>query len=204
MHGWRGLGTTFAAALLVTAVFAVTAFAHAELLGSKPRQGQTLERSPSRVVLTFSEGIDTGLVQLQVEDAAGRRADLGEPFHPGGREELVAVRLKPRLEGRYVASYRVISEDGHPVAKQTAFKVRPPKPAEKGEEPEGEQMAPPEGGGTPQAMDEGGEHADTQLGGTVLVPPFDALSVRMTSLADPQGATFTASRFTPENKDLGG
>jgi hypothetical protein len=26
----------------------------------------------------------------------------------------------------------------------------------------------------------------------------------MTILADPQGATFTASRFTPENKDLGG
>jgi len=26
----------------------------------------------------------------------------------------------------------------------------------------------------------------------------------MTILADPQGATFTASRFTPENKDPGG
>jgi predicted enzyme related to lactoylglutathione lyase len=44
----------------------------------------------------------------------------------------------------------------------------------------------------------------TELGGTVLVPPFDAPWVRMTILADPQGATFTASRFTPENRDLGG
>jgi uncharacterized protein len=44
----------------------------------------------------------------------------------------------------------------------------------------------------------------TELGGTVLVPPFDAPWVRMTILADPQGATFTASTFTPENKDLGG
>jgi len=26
----------------------------------------------------------------------------------------------------------------------------------------------------------------------------------MTILADPQGATFTASRFTPENKAVGG
>jgi predicted enzyme related to lactoylglutathione lyase len=41
-----------------------------------------------------------------------------------------------------------------------------------------------------------------QLGGTVLVPPFDAPWVRMTVLADPQGATFIASRFVPENKDL--
>jgi predicted enzyme related to lactoylglutathione lyase len=43
----------------------------------------------------------------------------------------------------------------------------------------------------------------TELGGTVLVPPFDAPWVRMTVLADPQGATFVASKFVPENKDLG-
>ena len=35
------------------------------------------------------------------------------------------------------------------------------------------------------------------LGGTVLVPPFDAEPVRMTVLADPQGAVFTASRYQP-------
>jgi predicted enzyme related to lactoylglutathione lyase len=43
----------------------------------------------------------------------------------------------------------------------------------------------------------------TELGGRVIVPPFDAPWVRMTVLADPQGATFIASTFTPENKDLG-
>jgi uncharacterized protein len=41
------------------------------------------------------------------------------------------------------------------------------------------------------------------LGGTVVVPPFDAPWVRMTVITDPQGATFTASKFVPENKDLG-
>jgi uncharacterized protein len=44
----------------------------------------------------------------------------------------------------------------------------------------------------------------TELGGKVIVPPFDAPWVRMTVIADPQGATCIASRFTPENKDLGG
>jgi predicted enzyme related to lactoylglutathione lyase len=44
----------------------------------------------------------------------------------------------------------------------------------------------------------------TELGGTVIVPPFDAPWVRMTVIADPQGATFIASKFMPENKDLGG
>ena len=42
-----------------------------------------------------------------------------------------------------------------------------------------------------------------ELGGQVIVPPFDAPWVRMTVITDPQGATFTASKFVPENKDLG-
>ncbi len=42
----------------------------------------------------------------------------------------------------------------------------------------------------------------SELGGRVLIPPFDAPWVRMTVIADPQGATFTASRFVPENADL--
>jgi predicted enzyme related to lactoylglutathione lyase len=41
-----------------------------------------------------------------------------------------------------------------------------------------------------------------ELGGQVIVPPFDAPWVRMTVIADPQGATFIASKYVPENKDL--
>jgi hypothetical protein len=44
----------------------------------------------------------------------------------------------------------------------------------------------------------------TELGGRVVVTPFDAPWVRMTIINDPQGATFIASKFEPENKDLGG
>ena len=42
----------------------------------------------------------------------------------------------------------------------------------------------------------------TELGGKVVVAPFDAPWVRMTVITDPQGATFTASKFVPENRDL--
>jgi predicted enzyme related to lactoylglutathione lyase len=41
-----------------------------------------------------------------------------------------------------------------------------------------------------------------ELGGKVVVAPFDAPWVRMTVIADPQGATFVASKFVPENRDL--
>jgi len=40
------------------------------------------------------------------------------------------------------------------------------------------------------------------LGGKLLAPPFDAPWVRMTIVADPQGATFIASQFAPENRDV--
>ncbi len=43
----------------------------------------------------------------------------------------------------------------------------------------------------------------SELGGKVLAPPFDAPWVRMTVLSDPAGATFIASKYVQENKDLG-
>jgi predicted enzyme related to lactoylglutathione lyase len=42
-----------------------------------------------------------------------------------------------------------------------------------------------------------------ELGGTVRVPPIDAPYSRLTVLQDPQGATFSATAFVPENKDVG-
>ncbi len=41
-----------------------------------------------------------------------------------------------------------------------------------------------------------------ELGGQVIVAPFDAPWVRMAVINDPQGATFIASQFVPENKGL--
>jgi predicted enzyme related to lactoylglutathione lyase len=42
-----------------------------------------------------------------------------------------------------------------------------------------------------------------ELGGRVIVPPLDVPWSRMTVIADPQGATFIASQFVPENRDIG-
>ena len=57
----------------------------------------------------------------------------------------MAVRLRPELDGAYIAGYRLISEDGHPVGKRTLFRVRPPRPPETRETPGGAQMG--RGGG---------------------------------------------------------
>jgi len=54
------------------------------------------------------------------------------------------------------------------------------------------------------AVDDADAIADkaVQLGGTVVMPPFDAPWVRMTVISDPQGAGFTASQFVPGNAEL--
>jgi len=41
-----------------------------------------------------------------------------------------------------------------------------------------------------------------ELGGEILAGPLDAPWTRMAVIKDPQGATFIASQFVPENKDL--
>ncbi|MEV0222340.1 VOC family protein [Streptomyces sp. NPDC050704] len=49
----------------------------------------------------------------------------------------------------------------------------------------------------------------TELGGRVIVPPFDApwstdtYAIRITVIGDQQGATFTASNFMPKSKNFG-
>jgi len=42
-----------------------------------------------------------------------------------------------------------------------------------------------------------------ELGGTVVAPPVDAPYSRLTAIRDPQGATFSATQFVIENKDIG-
>jgi predicted enzyme related to lactoylglutathione lyase len=41
-----------------------------------------------------------------------------------------------------------------------------------------------------------------ELGGSVLVAPFDAPWARTAVIADPQGATFIATQFVLENRDV--
>ena len=44
----------------------------------------------------------------------------------------------------------------------------------------------------------------TELGGEIMAGPLDAPWTRMAVIRDPQGASFIASQFVPENKDLTG
>lgn len=111
-----------AAALLLA--LPAAAQAHAVLVGSEPARGVTVEHAPTEVVLRFSEPVEAAFGALRVIGADGERVDDGRSEHPGGRQDELRVGLRSGVaDGTYVATYRVISADSHPVSGGVVFSV---------------------------------------------------------------------------------
>ncbi len=126
---------TLAVALLCAVVGQVSsaapAYAHAELLGSTPTNGERLDEAPREVVLRFTE--EVGVVQ-----GAFRLLDAGTgdevPTPPAAEESQVASTLRFPLptdlpDGSYVVDWRVVSADSHPIAGAVSFGVGQDAPA---------------------------------------------------------------------------
>ncbi|AXI78705.1 copper resistance protein CopC [Peterkaempfera bronchialis] len=121
-----------AAALLVVlgAVLALllggagTASAHAALISTDPGQDAVVATAPSRIVLTFSEGVTLSDDSLQVYDPAGKQVEQGPPGHVDGKGSTAAVQLRGGLaQGTYTVSWRAVSEDSHPVSGAFTFSI---------------------------------------------------------------------------------
>ena len=111
-------------ALAALALAPATASAHATLEATVPARGAKLAKAPAQVSFRFDESVEAEFGALRVFDSHGRPVQDGAAFHPGGRGNTVAVKLKPGLgQGAYTATYRVISADGHPVSSGFVFTV---------------------------------------------------------------------------------
>lgn len=107
--------------LIAVVAWAHPAGAHASLTSIDPPDGARLDESPAVVRLTFSEPVSADLGGVQVVAADGSQVQQGAARVSGG---TVEVDLAPDLpDGTYVVSYRVISEDGHPVRGASVFGV---------------------------------------------------------------------------------
>lgn len=108
----------FAATLFVLP--ASPASAHTELTGSFPADKAKVA-APSAVSLAFNESIRPGLVTVNVADAGGEKWQAGKAKVDQG---TVSQPMKPDMApGKYTVSYRVVSEDGHPVSGSLTFTV---------------------------------------------------------------------------------
>jgi len=106
------------AALLTALCMATGALAHAALVSTDPADGSILTQSPKTLQLRFNEVVAPAAVGLI--DAAGKTRDVTSR----AAGQMVVVALPDDLpQGTQVVSYRVVSQDGHPVAGSLMFSV---------------------------------------------------------------------------------
>jgi predicted enzyme related to lactoylglutathione lyase len=141
---------------------------------------------------------------LNTRDVAGAKSFYGSVFGwrtlelPGGAEMWTLPGYGDHLEERNPGLRKQVAEYGAPA--EFADVVASINPI-----PDGQPDTPPHWNVTFAVDDADATAAKAnELGGKVIVPPFDAPWVRMAVIADPQGATFIASKFVPENRDLAG
>lgn len=107
------------AALLSVLCFATGAFAHATLVATEPADGSVVAQAPKMVHLRFNEGVTPGAIRLI--DAEGKSRDDVTSSVSG---PSVFVTLPDNLpRGTQIVSYRVVSQDGHPVSGSLTFSV---------------------------------------------------------------------------------
>ena len=102
------------------------AHAHASLHVAEPRDGSVVALPPASIKLYFSEPVSPTRLTITMPD--GRTVALGR-FAVNGH----VVEIDPPeglAKGTYLVSWRVVSDDGHPVGGTLVFSVGQPQAAE--------------------------------------------------------------------------
>lgn len=106
------------AVVLAALCLATSAHAHAVLIGAEPGDGSVLVNAPKSVILRFNEAVAPTAVSLL--DATGQPHDVA--FR--AVDQSVTVTMPDDLpRGTQVVNYRVVSQDGHPVAGSLLFSI---------------------------------------------------------------------------------
>ncbi|MCZ7428018.1 copper resistance protein CopC [Micromonospora sp. WMMA1949] len=117
------LGMVAAFALLPAA----PAAAHNSLTGSDPRDGARLAAAPERIELRFLATPKEATTEVTVTGPDNVAATGGAPAFSGKR---VTVPFRPGAAGLYIVTYRLASDDGHPVKGEIRFTLTTGTPAE--------------------------------------------------------------------------
>ena len=125
-HTMRKITTSLAVAL-ITLIGINNAQAHAVLMLTNPKANSVVKVLPEFIFAEFNENLmtigDKNPNQITVLNSKNKRVDNGESLVGGAR---VSTRLKPGLvAGKYLVSYRIVSEDGHIVNGKFSFYYKP-------------------------------------------------------------------------------
>lgn len=106
-------------AVLAGIAAALPASAHNTLTGSDPADGSTASTAPTVVTLTFDQPVQNYQPVLTVSGPNGNRFSAGPPAVSGNQVSIAVSGAGPA--GSYLAAYRVISADGHPVTGKISY-----------------------------------------------------------------------------------
>lgn len=101
------------------------ALAHAALIRTAPADGAVIAGAPAEFSLSFSEPVSPLVLSLIGPDGANRaltRFTLGD-------RTLTIIAPSDLANGTHVLSWRVVSEDGHPVGGSVLFSIGAPSAA---------------------------------------------------------------------------
>jgi methionine-rich copper-binding protein CopC len=122
--------TAIAASVLLLATHLLftsnSASAHGSLVSSNPKAGSLVTKIPKIVWIGFDGNLitiaDKQTNFLTVKNSKGEELSIGKAYVTGSR---VNVKIKDQsATGKIKVSWRVVSEDGHPVSSSLTFTVR--------------------------------------------------------------------------------
>ena len=116
--GWRRWVAVLTTAVMLSLLMAAPASAHNSLVATDPADGSTVSATPAAVVLTFDEPAVALGTQVVVTGPQGQASV--------GAAQLVDATVWQELvagapAGRYTVSWRVTSDDGHPISGEVSF-----------------------------------------------------------------------------------
>ena len=112
--------STVLMAMTLSLGFVSAAWSHAVLLGSTPAAEASLDVSPKEIIFNFNENV--GPIFIKVLDRTGTEVGSPDEWRVDGNDVLMS--LNDELpNGTYIATYRVISADTHPVGGSVVFAV---------------------------------------------------------------------------------
>jgi hypothetical protein len=109
--------------LLIVLAGSARVEAHAFLKRAEPAVGGTVETSPNKVRIWFTEDIEPAFSSVQVFDASGKEVDKRDLHSDRSDQALLCISLPPVQAGIYKVVWRVVSVDTHVTNGSFTFRV---------------------------------------------------------------------------------
>ncbi len=112
--------------LILSAIVAMPAFAHAHLAASIPAADAAVAVAPVALVLHFTEEVEVGFTGVTLKDAGGHLVPTGATMRDTTDSTAITVPVQaPLVAGRYVVAWHALAVDGHKTTGSYSFVVAP-------------------------------------------------------------------------------